>query len=323
MKIRAIWNAFLITSAFSPVISGQEDMKEIAWGEPLNGLRMAVTLPGRDVYSDGSSVPFFLELQNIENQSVKLNSLVPYLRYQIQDMKGNLINNGTAYEHLTNWEGDSRELAAGVIINEICYLERMRLPENIPNEFQIRFELPTQKQVPNQLPINGYSNLVKIKLDDPLRCSLKSSDLPTVWNESMSLTYREGGSIWFGNLAIQIDGTGQITLVATGINRQQIEIENGKYIYQKPLFELDYLLEKLRGFTIERLNQYNQKRYAIDVPKAWVMIEYKGKVFLGEYQEFQKECPEVIEFQEIMHDFIKKIYNKRSSDSRQKNSGEK
>ncbi len=308
MKIGTIWHVLLITSVFSPVILAQEEVKEIAWGEPLNGLRMRVTLPGRDVYTEGSSVPFFLELQNIEEQSVKLNLLIPYLRYQIQDIKGNLIGNGAAYEHLTVWEGDSRELGAGVIKNEVCYLQKLRLPEKTPNEFQIRFELPTQKEVPNQLPITGYSNSVKIKLQSPIHHSLRSEDLPNEWEEHMTLTYREGGSIWYGNFAMQIAGNGQITLVATGLNRQKnIEIENGKYVYQKPLLELEYLLEKLRGFTIERLNQYDQKRYVTDVNQAWIMIQYKGNVFLGAYQEFQKKCPEVIEFQKIMHDFIKRV----------------
>jgi hypothetical protein len=78
---------------------------------------------------------------------------------------------------------------------------------------------------------------------------------------------------------------------------------------------LDRLLNRLRDFTIEKMNPHDRRMYAVDLVEVHVMISYKGKTYLGSYQPDHLISPEVVEFQQIIHDFINDLKTRETKTS--------
>ncbi|NLW83788.1 MAG: hypothetical protein GXY41_05205 [Phycisphaerae bacterium] len=307
------WGIVSLAFSFSSAMAANDNPP---WGESLNNLRMRATLPGGNVYKKGGTVPIQIEVQNIGSEPIPLSSLHPYLQCDVHDLEGNRIGvTLSSYGHITPWEGSGGNLDPGAILKHLCHLERLRIPAITPSEIQLRFELPTIQLVPDQLPIRKYSNPLSVVVNDPIEFALKSSDLPEKWDEHLTLIYREGGSIFWGEFVLEVRPSGDATLIVSGRNRTEIGVENGTYQYRSLSSELDRLLNRLRDFTIEKMNPHDRRMYAVDLVEVHVMISYKGKTYLGSYQPDHLISPEVVEFQQIIHDFINDLKTRETKTS--------
>jgi len=258
------------------------------WGEPLNGLRMRLTAPGGTIYKRGMSFPLVLEIQNVSEKPIAFQRLYRPLNFKVTDRRNERIGvQGYLHDHIAAWANSEGSLQPGDIISDTCYLERLRFRMPSPlKTIKLQFALPTQKENPGSLPINKYSNAVTIQLkDSPFKHLLKSEDLPEKWTQDMDIVYREGGGIFYGDLAVHIDGKGHMTTVGTRLRKGQPKLE-GRHEYVLERRELDELMQRLCGFKIEQLNAYDGKRLGIDSLMVYTSIAKGGHTFSGEYDLF-------------------------------------
>ncbi len=278
----------------------------IPWGKELNGLRMRLTTPKGNVYKRDVSFPLVIEIQNVSEQSIPFNKLDRFLDFKLTNPQNQRI--GVQGGHISSWEAAEGVIKPGEIISDIFYMERYKW--NIPsdtNSIIMQFRLPIQKEIPGQLPINEYSNPVTIKLEDnPFGDTLVSNDLPEKWEEDIDIVYREMGGIFYGNLAMHLNGKGIATIIVNGLN-QRLPFPTGRHEYILEQSELDQLINNLRQFRIERLNEYNGKMFATDLMEIQFSISKASNTFYGRYEEFGEKTQPVVDLLNLMRQFVTKI----------------
>ncbi len=281
------------------------------WGEVLNGVRMRVTAPtaGADgvvVYRRGKSVPLEIEIENVSKSVIPLSQLSRVRSFKVVDLAGKRLGvQGYLWAHVNSWPKAASALLPGDRIRDVVYLERMRwrLPKETGKHIRILMQLPTQKQVPNQLPINAYANPITVELQDsPFEHSLKSADLPDVWWDNMEIEYVESG-MFFGYMGVHIDGRGRVTTLGSRLRREE-QIRDGRFEYVLDAVELDEFMRLLKRFEIERLNRYDQKRYATDQVHIHLCIAAGPHTLVGEFEVFGDKTPEVVAFRKLMREVL-------------------
>lgn len=277
------------------------------WGEVLNGLRMRVTTPaagpdGVVVYRRGKTVPLEIEIENVGKAAIPVNKLSPLRSFKVVDLEGERIGvQGYLPARMISWRKTSDALLPGEKQRDVVYLERMRwrLPDGTGKRIRILMQLPTQKPVPNQLPVNAYANPITVDLQDsPFENSLKSADLPTEWQDNMEIEYVENG-LFFGYMGVRIDGRGRVTTLGHRLRQGEL-IREGRFEYVLDAFELHEFMHRLKRFKIERLNPYHGKRYATDLVQVHLCIAAGAHTLVGDYEVFGDQTPDVAEFRKLM-----------------------
>jgi len=299
--------------ASQPEMSGTDRNGRPVWGGPLNGLRMRVTAPEGTVYRCGMSLPLVLEIQNVGEQPFPLTRLSMFLSYKFAREKYSRLGVPSVLRHhITGWEGVDGTLEPGEIIRETCYLERLRFKtDSTEKSFTLRFQIPTQKLLPDQLPIIAFSNPVTIQLEDsPFDHTLKSEDLPETWTDEMNIVYRETGFL-LGDIAMHIDGKGRVTTIG---RRPDAPIPHGRREFVPDRDELDELLRRLREFELERLNEYDRKMFGTDHVNVHLSLAKGGHVFSGEYELAGPRTEPVSVLQKMMREFLAKTVAEKDPD---------
>jgi beta-lactamase regulating signal transducer with metallopeptidase domain len=304
-------------------VSENNGQGEQVWCEPLNGLRMRVTAPEGTVYKRGISLPLVLEIQNVSDKPIAFNKFLR-LDFKVTDQKDERVGvQGYLHDHMPAWENTKDSLQPGQIIKDTCYFERLRFNMPSPMKFiKLQFRLPTQKENPGFLPIDEYSNPVTIQLiDQPFKHLLKSEDLPEEWTKEMELVYREGGSIFYGDIAIRIDGNGRMTTVGYRAGGDQPAID-GRHEYLLEPFELNELLKSLREFEIERLNEYDNKIFSVDTLHGYISIAKGADTFSCDCEFFGHETTPTLTFQKLIRQFLVKTLAAKTQSSSPETAGE-
>jgi len=273
-------NVILITAMVIvlPIIASAKSKVPLSGDMP--DLQTSIKTPNGLIYKRGESIPFVIEIHNRGKVPVPFQKINGLNSIKITAQNGKSIGEGNLSNYISPWEYTDGVLPPGQMISDTFFLERMIFKPSrpLPSVFNIQFALPIQEHVAK------YSDPITIELkDSPFEHLLTSADLPEQWTDDMDFFYDLGGGYAFRYYAIHINGKGQLTTIGMSQNPLYSPIKNGRHEYTMEPNKLDELVQYLREFKIEKLNEFDTDKVGPDMVYTSLTIAKGGKVFYGRF----------------------------------------
>lgn len=258
-----------------------------AWGEPLRGLRMRLSAPDGNEYRLRKNLPLLIEMQNVSDEPIKLSDLHSHCEYKVFTEAGEWLGIARKDVGISPWEGANGELAPQQVLKWQVWFDQLWLnkPVAVGSTVQVRVSVPRQIEEEGKLPRTSYSEPVMIKLIDAPSVALKqgrnrprltAEDVSDRWTEDMEIVYREEGGLFLRSLAIQIDGQGNVTMLACGGTKGRIETKLS-------CERLDKLAARLHEMKIWKLSDVAWRLANSDEGEVPISLRYDNAWHVGDY----------------------------------------
>ncbi|MFT7638427.1 MAG: beta-lactamase regulating signal transducer with metallopeptidase domain [Pirellulaceae bacterium] len=289
--------------------SGQDQVNDQrAWGEPLKGLRMRLSMLQGNEYRHGVTLPLLIEMQNVTDEPIPFEKLHRACDIKVHTEDDQWLGIAKTISAISPWERSKGSIAPNEILRWTCNFDRLRLNKaaEANSSVDVRVSVPLQIEIPGKIPTTNYSNTIKIKLIDrpysllPIGVNaiqLAERNVSDRWTKEMNLVYRELGGLQHSSRAIQLDGSGKLTLIDCKVK--------GRVEYQLQKEHLDLIAKRLHKIKVWNASQFKWQMANPDENEYQIAISYGGSSVIATYgQQYFDSQSVLVQFQQIMLDLI-------------------